>query len=190
MGSDFVCREQGGGDSLSRCVGMTAPYLETDDVSYGDLHLLKRTDLVMLDMRTSFPWVGVKVYVSGRHFMSHPDNWEYCGLWTQELFGKQIDFLAVAGKVLKFKFVLVDGLNLEGVQLNGGLSLDGKRLDVANGEIIMDGSRSDFLGKQSVLLGGTETLDGLAHQSRLNFAEIRAWGERVDLPQSLVGPDK
>jgi hypothetical protein len=193
-----VCREARANDPLVKCLEFSQPYLESDDITYGDLHLVKRCDLVMLDMRTNFPWAGVRVRLSGRDFVSHPSRWVDCGLWTQNHFGKQIDFRAVAGKVLKFRFELEDGLQWNLLLPNGGLSLNGKRLDIANGEIIMNGSRCDFLGRQFQVLNGTQSLGELSSQTignpellnHLGFAELNAWGERVDLPQSLVGPDK
>ena len=167
-------------------------------MTYGDLHLVKRCDLIMLDMRTRYPWLGVRVRVSGRDFVTHPSRWVDCGVWTQAHRGKQIDFRAVAGKVLKFRFELEDGLGWSGLLPNGGLSLDGKRLDIANGEIMMDGTREDFLGRQFAVLDGTQVLGEMESQTvgnpelvnHLGFAELNAWGERVDLPQILVGPDK
>jgi hypothetical protein len=184
-----VCREARAGDDISQCAVMTQPYLESDDITYGDLHFSKRCDLVMLDMRTDFPWLGVRVLLSGRDFVSHPSQWVDCGLWTQELPGKQVDFKTVAGKVLKFRFELVDSLHWDGLLPNGGLSLNGKALDVADGEITMDGSRNDFRGRQFLQLDGTQTI-GQTSEVMLGYAELNAWGERIDLPQTLIGPDK
>lgn len=185
-----ICREQGVSDDLSRCLPMTTPFLESDDITYGDLHFVKRVDLVMLDMKLSFPWSGVRVKISGRDYVSHPNRWVDCGVWDQNAKEKQLDFKAVSGKVLKFRFELVDCLDWNGLLPNGGLSLNGKRLDIANGEIIMDGSRSDFLARQVQMFDGFQTLDELDTAMSLNFAELNAWGERVDLPQVLIGPDK
>lgn len=193
-----VCREAREGDSVVGCLPMEKPYLESDDITYGDLHLFKRCDLVMLDMRTAFPWMGVRVKVSGKDFVSHGNRWVDCGVWRQELRGKQLDFSAVSGKVLKFRFELEDGLEWNGLLPNGGLSLNGKRLDIANGEIMMNGTREDFLGRQFAILDGTRVLDDMQTQTlgdaelvnHFGFAELNAWGERVDLPTILVGPDK
>ena len=188
--SSTVCRNHRFSDGLDQCLEMTVPYLESDDITYGDLHFVKQVDLLMIDARVQFPWTGFRVFVSGKDFVSHPNNWIDCGLWTQEHESKQLDFKRVSGKVLKFKFVLEDGLFWNGLLPNGGLSLNGERLDIANGEIIMDGSRSDFLGRQFTSLDGTTTLGELYDGPKLGFVEFNAWGERVDLPQSLVGPDK
>ena len=184
-----VCREARFDDDISRCLTMTQPYLESDDITYGDLHFIKRCDLIMLDMQTSFPWTGVRVFLSGRDFVSHPNNWVDCGVWTQDSPGKQIDFRTIMGKVLKFRFELVDSLHWNGLLPNGGLSLNGKTLDIANGEIIMNGNRTDFRGRQFLQLDGTVSIEQ-TNTPRLGFAELNAWGERVDLPQTLIGPDK
>jgi hypothetical protein len=86
---------------------------------------------------------------------------------------------------------LVDSLSWNGLLLNGGLQLNGIPLDIANGQIIMDGSREDFLGRQFVTLDGTRTLEEMCAGPKVGFFELNSWGERVDLPPQLaVGPDK
>lgn len=193
-----VMRESRMTDAPEKCVRLQSPMLESDDITYGDLHFVKRCDLMMLDARTEWPWVGFEVWVSGKDYVTHPNAWVFCGLWTQRNRMKQTDFRAVAGKVLKFKFVLRDGFGWNGLLPNGGLSLNGKNLDIANGQIIMDGSRKDFLGRQFICPDGTRTIGELGGEligspevtSRMGFAELNAWGERVDLPQILIGPDK
>ena len=188
VSGDVICREARRDDELCECLEMEKPYLVSDEITYGDLHFVKRCDLIMLDAKTDFPWTGFRVFVSGKDFVSHKDNWIDCGFWTQSLRGKQIDFRAVAGKVLKFRFELEDSLMWNGLLPNGGLSLNGERLDIANGEIIMNGERCDFLARHLLSPGGTIGLDDPAPW--LGFAELNAWGERADLPQILIGPDK
>ena len=186
-----ICREHRYGEELTKCLPFSQPFLETDDISYEDQHFVKRVDLLMIDARSQHPWVGVRVRISGRDFITHPSRWINCGLWTQQLKQKQIDFPAVAGKVLKFRFELVDSLSWNGLLPNGGLQLNGIPLDIANGQIRMDGSREDFLGRQFGTLDGTQTLEEVCAGPKIGFFELNAWGERVDLPAQLtVGPDK
>lgn len=185
-----VVREQRWNDPLTGCISMSIPFLETDDISYEDQHFEKRTDLVLVDAKSQHPWVGLRVRVSGRNFITHGSRWVDCGLWTQRLPQHQLNFPAVSGKVLKFRFELVDCLAWNGLLPNGGLQLNGIHLDIANGEIIMDGRRNDFLGHQFICADGTQSLAEVVAGQRSGFFEINSWGERVILPSEVYGPDK
>lgn len=185
-----ICRDHRGTEELSACVEMTVPFLESDDIDYGDLHFVKKVDLMMIDARGEYPWMGFKLEISGRDYVTEKPRWKDCGFWTQWLPGRQLDFWAVPGKVLKFRFTLQDSLNWNGILPNGGLSLDGKKLDIANGQIIMNGERDDFFGCQFLSPDGTMNCDGQQFVQSVNMFELNAFGERVDLPETLVGPDK
>lgn len=189
---DAVLREVRENDSLARVHPMEQPFLATDDITYGDLHTNKKVDLMMIDADVRWPWTGFRLYVSGKDYVTQGDNWIDCGLWTSWRRDRQVDFPSVAGKALRFKFVLEDCLNWSGLLPNGGLQLDGKLLDVADGQIIMNGSRGDFLGRQfmTLYLDGRQTFDQMVNDQRPHYSDINAFGERVDLSKTLIGPDK
>lgn len=222
--SEKVCRDQREGDDLSKCLELKSPFLETDDITYGDIHFHKRVDLVLLDGSYDFPWMGVRVWVSGRDYISEKKKWVNCGVWTQDKKSKQLDFPAVSGRVLKYRFELLSDLDL-GAGFDGGVRLDGRRPDVCDGRFGFDGVE-DLMPRQIPVLDGVYSWDGfeILHPRnevfgvdgqgvmhpvitspytytdttrvlklqgcRLNWFDLAAWGERVDLPQVVTGPDK
>ena len=189
-----IVREQRWYDLIDECLPQTCPFLETDDITYGDLHFHKRIDLVSFDAKYEFPWEGVRVLVAGRDYVTHSCNWVDCGVWTKQDKAKHLDFRTVQGKVLKFRFVLQDQLVTQADRPNGGLTLgdDGRVMDAGDiwdGTLCFDGSHVSW-GRQFRRLDGTVSLSEFSAPYRFNFFELNAWGERVDLPSILVGPDK
>jgi hypothetical protein len=185
--SECVCRDQRSGDGLEKCLEMERPFLETDDITYGDIHFHKKVDLVLIDGNYDLPWMGVKVMVSGRDYISDRKRWVDCGVWTQELKSKQIDFAAVSGRVLKYRFEVLSDLEI-GALLNGGVNLDGKRPDVFDGRMVMSGVKT-LLPRQIPVCDGSLLMSDMG-VTRLNWFDLAAWGERVDLPTVVTGPDK
>ena len=166
-------------DDVARVLPLETPYLESDDFTYGDIHSYKTTDLVVLDFELAEPWSGVKVSVAGKKRITETTNWVEAGVWEE---GKEhLDFPAVAGKALRYRFELVSNLPTANGSfiLNGGQRLDGNRLDLLNGSVRLDGSTAPH---EASYYAETE--------EKKRFAEVYAWGERVNLPERLVGPDK
>lgn len=155
---EAVCRDQKETDGLEKCLELTTPYLETDDITYGDIHFHKKVDLLMIDGMYDFPWMGVRVKVSGRDYISEKKKWVECGVWVQDRKSKQIDFPAVNGRVLKFRFELVSDLDFS-TSLNGSCTLNGRRDDVCDGRIVMDGVE-DLQPRQIPTMNGVCELDG------------------------------
>jgi len=179
VGKWGVAREARKVDDLSRMVPMQVPYLESDELTYGDIHSYKTTDLVVLDAELVLPWGGVRVKVAGKKRVSETTNWVDVGVWRPGQEHK--DFPAVSGKALRYRFELVSDLvTANGLYaLNGGQRLTGKRLDLLDGGVKLDGSvmphEADYY---------SESVD------ERFLAELYAWGERANLPERLVGPDK
>jgi hypothetical protein len=179
VGEWGVAREGKGGDVLARMVPMEQPYLESDDLTYGDIHSYKTSDLVVLDAKVQRPWVGLRVFVAGKKRVSAETVWVDAGVWKE---GKEhLDFQAVSGKALRYRFepesdlVRCDNNYL----LNGGQKLTGIKLDLLNGSVKLDGSKTPH--EESYY---TEPLVPAWE------GELYAWGERANLPERLVGPDK
>lgn len=167
-------------DSVDKLLPMETPFLETDDFTYGDLHSYKTTDLVVLDAEVKKPWVGIKVLVKGKRRVTQESEWVDGGLWTD--LKEHQDFVAVAGKALRFRFELVSGLLCAdgGMTLNGGQQLTGIKVENYDGSVKLDGSKT---------LREASFYEQVDNGERW-FAEFYAWGERVNLPERLVGPDK
>ena len=184
--AEGVCREQRYGmvDGLSKCLSYEMPFVETDEITYGDVHFVKTTDLVVLDASYEFPWRGVKVSVCGKHFVSEKSVWTECGEWKQFNRFRQIDFKGVSGRVLKYRFEVVSDLSVQPVFYNGAFKLDGRRDDVFSGLEVMSGEK-EFCGRQFDSVTGLSVVE-----DRFNWFELAAWGERVDMPQIVIGPDK
>ncbi len=180
VGCFGVARDARYGDGLGERLPLETPFLETDDVTYGDIHSYKTTDLVVVDAEVEEPWVGVKVLVGGKKRVTEATTWQDCGVWDESMEHK--DFVAVAGKVLRFRFELVhDLICADGsMTANGGQQLTGKRVDLYDGHVKLDGSKT---------LHEASYYENVA-SGRDWFCEIYAWGERVNLPDRLVGPDK
>lgn len=190
VGDGCLLRDYRRGDRVEKCLRMETPYLETDDVSYGDLHFTKSVDLLVLDAGYGSPYGGLKVSVCGRERTSEKVRWSEVGVWRKNGSQGLLDFSPVVGKVIRFRFEVVSNLVTlsAGLAPNGGLRLDGKRLDVLNGEFKMDGTRL-FYPYETVEMDGSVTLGELVYPREFHF-ELAGWGERVNLPQTLVGPDK
>jgi hypothetical protein len=180
VGCKGVMRDARLGDNMANRLPMETPYLETDDLTYGDIHSYKTTDLVVLDVEAREPWTGVRVLVGGKKRVSETVSWIDCGVWNDKK--EHQDFVAVAGKALRYRFELVDDLiRADGsYTLNGGQQLTGKRVECYDGSVKLDGSRT--LREASFY--------EQADNGERWFAEFYAWGERVNLPERLVGPDK
>lgn len=179
IGPCGLVRESRDGDSLARVLPLEQPYLESDDFTYGDIHSYKDTDLVVLDAEIEFPWSEVEVGAAGKRRVSQETTWSTVGVWNEDM--EHLDFVAVVGKALRFRFALKENLlRFDGSQYpNGGQKLDGKKLDLANGSVKADGATKPHeLG-----YGWVEVVPTAK-------AELYAWGERVNLPERLVGPDK
>jgi hypothetical protein len=174
-----VVREGRVGDVLSKLLPLEQPFLESDDLTYGDIHSYKTSDLVVLDAELKHPWVGVEVSVSGKRRVSDEAVYVLSGVWNLDK--EHLDFVTVSGKALRYRFALKeDAILWDGKQLpNGGQRLDGKRLDLYNGTVKLDGSTSLHA------LGYEDTSTVPEYK-----AELYAWGERVNLPDVLIGPDK
>jgi hypothetical protein len=175
-----VAREAKLVDPMAGRLKMETPYLESDDLTYGDIHSYKTTDLVVLDAELKHPWSGIRVLVCGKKRVSQETVWTDAGVWLQTMEHK--DFVSVAGKALRFRFEFVDDLiKADGsLTLNGGQRLNGKRLDLLDGTVKLDGTKHPHVAADY-----EDTSDGVRW-----FGEVYAWGERTNLPEKLVGPDK
>jgi hypothetical protein len=179
VGKWGVAREARAEDDLARQLPMATPYLESDELTYGDIHSYKTTDLVVLDAELKSPWSGVRVLVAGKKRASETTTWIDKGVWYPGHEHK--DFAAVAGKALRYRFELVSDLvTADGsCLLNAGQRLSGKKIDLLNGGVRLDGSVMPH-----------EASYYSQNQTEKWVAEVYAWGERTNLPERLVGPDK
>lgn len=177
-----IAREARLKDGVGARMAMATPYLETDDLTYGDVHAVKSTDLVVLDACVKEPWSGIRVLVAGKRRVQEKTVWKDGGVWVDDLAQTHRDFSEVAGRALRFRFEMVDKvLKADGsVSANGGQQLDGSRVDSLDGSIKLDGSMKVKDGNEV-----PEPDDGERW-----FAQLYAWGERVNLPEEIVGPDK
>jgi len=179
-GRKGISRDGRGSDPIGKLLPMETPYLVSDDFTYGDIHSYKDTDLVVIDAEYRKPWAGIRVSVAGKRRVTDTETWVDCGVW--ELDKEHQDFSAIPGKALRYKFELVSALPTANGSLlpNGGQRLDGIKVDCYDGSVILDGSRH------------LQVSDSYTAQNQTDkwFAELYAWGERVNLPERLVGPDK
>lgn len=176
-----ICREQRPTDALDDCLTYTNPFLETDEISYNDNHFHKKVDLVFLDCDYDYPWHGVDLKVSTNNYVSERARWVKVGRHDKFKRGshQQIDFKARQGRVIKFRFELVSNLDV---------SLNENGLDLWNGALHCNDESQRFMGRQYRRCDGTLLFDGAVQ--KLNRFEFHSWGQRVDIPQTLIGPDK
>lgn len=178
-----VFREQrvDGSDDLSGCLVYSNPYLETDEISYGDNHFHKKVDLVFVDCDYDYPWHGVEVGVSVNDYVTEKVRWVKVGVLDKFKRGslQQVDFKARQGRTIKFRFELVSNLDV---------SLNEKGLDLWNGSLHCNDRSQRFMGRQYRRWDGRLLCDD--EQPKLNRFEFHSWGQRVDIPQTLIGPDK
>jgi hypothetical protein len=86
-----------------------APFLETADLIYDNIHDYKDNDLVIIDADYDENCLGIDVYVSARDFVSAPVTYELVGRWQKTNRGKQLDYRMKSGRVYRFKFVPIGG---------------------------------------------------------------------------------
>ncbi len=95
-----VVREQRWDDDLADCLAYSNPYLETDEISYGDNHFHKKVDLIFIDCDYDYPWHGVDASVSVNNYVSERTRWVKVGHLDKFQHGslQQVDFLARSGR--------------------------------------------------------------------------------------------
>lgn len=176
-----LVREQRWDDTLADCLTYTNPYLETDEISYGDNHFHKKVDLIFIDCDYDYPWHGVDVSVSVNNYVSERTRWVKVGHLDKFQHGslQQVDFPARSGRVIKYRFELISNMTLV---------LNDAGHDLFNGAHTFNNPNQRFLGRQFRYFDGSLLFDG--PEQKLNRFDFYSWGQRVDLPQTLIGPDK
>jgi len=176
-----ILREQRWDDELSDCLTYTNPFLETDEISYNDNHFHKKVDLVFIDCDYDYPWHGVDLKVSTNDYVTERARWVKVGHLDKYKRGsfQQIDFKARQGRVIKFRFELVSNLNI---------TLNEQGLNLWNGTLRCNDKSQRFTGRQFRRWNGVKLCDGAVQ--KLNRFDFYSWGQRVDIPQTLIGPDK
>jgi hypothetical protein len=191
---DGLVRESKVGDGFERCVVGEEAFLESDDIDYGDVHLYKTTDLVVVDAKYSqLYFKGLEVKVSGRDFTSHPPIWKGCGLWDRFRRLNQVDFLGVKGRMFRFRFeVLWNDMRSSGEIANvGGLFWDGVDRLVSDGRVGSGDGEQCWLPKEMMYFDGGEEASDVTGYYDPGSLRLHGWGERVDMPERLkTGPDK
>lgn len=100
------------GDDSSLAVDtITAAFLESPDIYYGDLHYQKDVDMIFIDADYDDDCLGIDVYVSARQYRSQAVEWQLVGRWSKEAWERHIDFGSIDGRVFRFKFQPVGATN-------------------------------------------------------------------------------
>jgi hypothetical protein len=176
------------GDRVGQCLLMESPFLESDDINYGDMNFNKGVDVVHFDANYGDPWMGIQVYISGRQYTADEPAWVDCGIWQRGRNNDQRDFPMVSAKCFRFKFVFVERQNTyDGTMtFGGGHNFDGAAKEVYDGSCQVEGANHS-----PIQVPKFEGLVVPSAEKDLNFFVLHGWGERVDLPSKLlIGPDK
>jgi hypothetical protein len=113
----YVLREAVDTDDMVDMLPIATPYLETKDISYGNIEKVKEIDTVCISAGHNLvDCLGINVYVAVRDFYDDAVVFTLVGRWDNTLPEKRLSFPRVAGKIFRFKFEPVETVATEGVR--------------------------------------------------------------------------
>lgn len=184
--ANSVLRDVRPGDDIGDILPFEQPFLETDHFTYGDIFNTKDVDLISFDSQYSLPWSGWDIKVSAKQRVTEDSEYEDFGLWRMGM--HHSDSTTKAGHTLQFKFLL----NSEILE-DGFIVGEGKTWDDTLFVFLWDGSyNADLANGLPLRIEEYVGWTGLGlNKVNPDFAcVLYAWGERVNLPDTDVGPDK
>lgn len=189
LAGSTVCRELRENEIGGSVFGMRAPFLESDDISFGDIFNVKSVNAITFDASYDECYDGVRVLVSARNFVTEKVVWVDVGVWRSEDPLNRLTFKTQSGRILKFRFEMVIRENVSdgSRRFNGGQVAAGVFREVSDGSMRFDGKKK-FVGKDVKRWDGKSDFGGKREFS-YGYFELNAWGENID-PPSKLGPDK